>query len=245
MEGNLKITTGGVWGDDEVTYEHPSYGMISFNRVTNSGQQVLFGSPINRHYSSVRLRIHQGRRRHHLKHDRFSAAEMAPFVDVEMSAAQFAEAITNMNAGDGVPCTIRSVNGRMVEDPPLTPLEVEKIRQSFAEDMKDLGNMLARSIERADELLKKKSLTKQDKEEIIAELRLASSHFASNKKFAVDSFQEATEKIVTSAKVEIEATFQTMIRNAGINALTEGMEPPQLLLTEHPDNTGSGEPETK
>lgn len=248
-EGELKVTVGGYLGDEEVTYEHPSYGMVAFSRLHCSGKQVLFGSPLDRHYASVRLRVHYGRRRHHLKRDWFSTADHNPVVEIEMSAAQFAEAITNMNVGDGVPCTIRYAEGRMVPDPPENaPLEVEKIRQSFAEDMREIGEKLKRSIGRADELLKKKSLTKQDRDDIMAELRLAAEHFQSNQKFAVDSFQESTDKIVTAAKTEIDATFQSVVREAGLQKLREGLEPPKLLLTAAPgpeDPSDPVEPETE
>ncbi len=41
-------------------------------------------------------------------------------VEVEMSYTQFAEAITSLNIGDGIPVTITKVNGTFVEPCPYS-----------------------------------------------------------------------------------------------------------------------------
>lgn len=231
MNGDLKVIVEEGPGKDGVTtYEHPSYGMLQFSRINNSNRRTLFGSSLDHHYTTVRLRIAQGRRRHHLKRDWYSDAGRLPYIEVEMSAAQFAEAITNMNVGSGVPCTVVSRDAEMIPEPPKTvPVELQSIRDSHARDMEEVGRKLREAVGRADQILSKKNLTKKDREDIVAEIRRAADHFASNQSFAIHSFQEAADKVVSSAKVEVDAAIQSMIQNAGIKSLGEGAESPPLL----------------
>ena len=60
--------------EDEKHFEHESYGMLAFSRITgNSGR--LFGSSLPNQGTSIRLRIAQGMRRHALGQDWYSAEQ--------------------------------------------------------------------------------------------------------------------------------------------------------------------------
>src|SRR6185312_8767541 len=94
--------------------EHESYGVVGFNRVTgNPGS--LFGSSIN-HSNFIRLRISRAAREWHLSTYWYRDREQ--LIELDLSAAQFADLITSMNVGVGVPCTLRYVGtDRMAECP--------------------------------------------------------------------------------------------------------------------------------
>jgi len=123
-------------GDKELTERHESFGLVGFSRV--QGSTHLFGSHLERHHHFIVLRVHRAQVVHSsLGYDRHRTDGRVPIVEVEMSAAQFAEAITTMNVGEGVPCTIRSVEGCPMEPvPEAVVTENVKIRDGFAEKVK-------------------------------------------------------------------------------------------------------------
>lgn len=82
---------------------HPAYGMLSFSRRTG-GKQSLFGSSIE-HKDVIAMTLRHGEVDRQLNRDWYHGTEV--IAEVEMSYAQFAEAITSMNIGTGVPVTIR------------------------------------------------------------------------------------------------------------------------------------------
>lgn len=88
--------------DDRTILTHPAFGIINFTR-TNGGDPWLFGSAIENE-NKICLRISRGIEERTLSHD-FRYAKQR-IVEVEMSYSQFAECISSMNRGEGVPCTI-------------------------------------------------------------------------------------------------------------------------------------------
>ena len=117
--------------DDEFEREHPSYGILHIARTSGGGSAIrLFGSPLATHYGTIRLSISKGKWIHGHNHDRYYGMNK-DYVEVEMSAAQFADAITSLNLGSGTPCTIRYVQGVRVDSPPEHATEAEHIRDNF------------------------------------------------------------------------------------------------------------------
>lgn len=85
--------------------EHPSYGIIRIARSSVSGRgTALFGSSIM-HNNVIRLTITPGVMERDANEDRFFPKERMKdrLIEVEMSYTQFAEAITSLNMGQGVP----------------------------------------------------------------------------------------------------------------------------------------------
>lgn len=105
QEGDYTITEG-IHGD---TYHHPSFGMLSFSRA-HGGHSNLFGSSIQ-HRDTIHMVLKEGTVSRDLNEDwYFGGPEI---VEVEMSQSQFAELITSMNMGSGVPCTIKFIKGHL------------------------------------------------------------------------------------------------------------------------------------
>jgi len=140
-------------------------------------------------------------------------------VEVYISAAQFADMITSMNMGEGVPCTIKSVEGRRLEDPPDLETEAEKVQVDFKGGLQDLVGELVQAQQEIETILEKKSVNKADRAAIQAKFNRVLMQVRSNVPFVLESFQEATEKVVTQAKAEVEAFTTTRIMAAGIKAI--------------------------
>ncbi len=212
---------------DEKIFTHESYGIVSFNRITG-GSRRLFGSVLPGHSETIRFTVSRGERHHSLSRDWFFPRKN--LIEVELSPAQFAELITTMNMGAGVPCTIKYLDGKTVEEPPMTDIEQEEIRTGFGEEMKKLGNSLIELSNTVTEVISASRLSKQDREKILNGVAGLIQEVKSNLPFVETSFREATEKVVMAAKAEFEAFMVHSIARAGltalngktINALTDG-----------------------
>ena len=116
--------------DEVKRQKHPAYGLVQFSRQ-HGGSKKLFGSQI-RSDTTIALRIFEGEVQHELSYDRYSHAKNRPIIEVVLSAAQFAELLTTMNMGSGVPCTIEYRDGKDVPPIPETDkAEAQKIHEGF------------------------------------------------------------------------------------------------------------------
>jgi len=203
--------------DDEKLFEHESYAVVGLSRVSGAGR--LFGSPLSEHYGTVRLRIRPARRKHSLSHDWYHGHGQ-PLIEIELSAAQFSEFLMTANAGDGVPCTLRSVGSRTIEDPPAEhTTEVEEIRLGIKEQMAALGKKLGTFAAEVETALEAKTLTRESREKIRCSVWGFVQEMRSNMPFAIEQLQEAAEKTVTAAKAEADAWLTRTVRHAGLRAL--------------------------
>jgi hypothetical protein len=208
---------------------HPSYGLLQIHRVSGGARQ-LFGSSID-HGQSIMLRIARAESRRDLAHTWYYDYERV--IEVEMSPAQFAEAITSLNCGVGVPCTIRRHTGEDIPDPVVPSVRQQHVDE-FKAVMRELVDKLNAGTEQARELLQKKSLTKADREAILATLDQVYRSVGSNAPFIHSSFDEAMDKTVTEAKAEVDAFFTNAVTTLGLQAMASKLEalpsePPKLL----------------
>ena len=179
--------------DDEFEREHESYGILHISRMTSSGSGIrLFGSPLATHYGTIRLSISKGKWIHGLHHDRYYGMNK-DFIEVEMSAAQFADAITSLNLGSGAPCTIKYVGGERMAEPPNHATEAEHIRDGF-EGSLDKYKAKAHTYRKKIEELTSK-LSQKARDEIRIALDVMEQQLGSNVPFVVKQFQEATTRI--------------------------------------------------
>lgn len=212
--------------DDEFEREHESYGILHIARTSGGTSAIrLFGSPLATHYGTIRLTISKGKWLHGLHHDRYFGMNK-DFIEVEMSAAQFADAITSLNIGSGTPCTIRYVGGKRMEDPPDHATEAEHIRENFADSLGKYAAKAHTYRKKIEELTSK--LSAKAKDEIRIALDVMEQQLTSNVPFVVKQFQEATTRISTAAKAEVEAFVTGVVRAAGLQSIAEGRLPSLL-----------------
>lgn len=224
--------------------KHPSYGTVRFSRVSTSGKTRLFGSSMSKHMSTILLTVREAERSHDLSRDWIHGHK--EIVEVELSAAQFAELLTTMNVGSGVPCTIRyrSDIGE-IERPPDEEIEIDRVQTSFKDGLSDLRNWIKKQQEDLGELLDKRALNKEDKKKIKWILDKTMQEVESNWPFVVDQFNEATEKVVTAAKSEVDAFVTHVVQKTGLKQLEAMKEEQPVEIKKIEGVVNVKEPSTK
>jgi len=199
---------------------HPAYGLAAFHRVSGHPGN-LFGSSVDCD-QYVELEIKPAVESDD-EFDRHYYDSGIPYITIALSPAQFADLITNMNIGMGIPCTILDRDGKDVERIPddIRTNELDRQRENFKEKMKIRKEELYKSQDKIEEILSKPNLNKADKEELKRVLFRSIQDASSNIEFYMEQFQEATEGIVHEAKSEIDATVQHCVMSAGLKALGE------------------------
>lgn len=206
--------------DESKVKSHPSYGMVRVGRV-QGGHTRLFGSSITTHPGYIHLSVSPGKSEHQHGQDWFYA-EGKDLIEIRMSYAQFAEMIVSLNHGNGTPCTITRYNGEMIDPPPNEPIEAEKTKLSFKKKCKDLDDSLTEKYDIIKELMAKKNLTKKDRGEVLRHLFKISQEIRANMPFLLEQFEEATERVTTVAKAEVDGFMTAALQAAGMEAIASG-----------------------
>lgn len=200
---------------------HPSYGMLGFNHRYGS-ETALFGSSI-RHSGAVVMTLKHGEVDRHLNKDWYCGRGV--IAEVEMSYSQFAEAITSMGMGDGVPVTIRYTekDGHVKERPFVS--KQEQFEQEFSEHLEDIKNETQTIINEVAEIFDtKKAIGKGDRDLILKKLRHLAMQIGSNTEFIYEQFNEQMDKTVMEAKGEVESFCENKLKNIAYAALSENKE---------------------
>lgn len=199
---------------------HPSYALLSFSRSSRGGSGTnLFGSSI-KHNETIRMEVKPATIERSLNTDWYLPTGRE-YLEVEMSYSQFAEAITSMNMGSGVPVTLRYLEGKSIPDPSF-----ENKRQQFENEVKERMNILEGKLKKltsdSEELLvNKKSLNKGDRETILNQIKSLQQEIRANLPFIMNMFNEQMDKTVNEAKGEIEAFTQNKIHSLGLEKLED------------------------
>ena len=134
--------------DNEIREEHESYGMLQIHRQTCSPAINLYGSSIT-HSNLISLSITTGTKTRNLLNDWYSNGKT--IIEVIMSDTQFAEAITSLNMGNGVPVTLHRIQGKSI-----APCPEESKRQlfekEFEQDCRDVSNQLKEALKESESL---------------------------------------------------------------------------------------------
>lgn len=196
--------------------EHPSYGFAQMSRV-NGSRRNLFMSGVTSQ-NTVRLRIGRAKADSNYGQDKHYATT-DEIIEVEFSASQFAEFITTLNVGNGVPCTITHINREPTEDPPEDKLETEKVREHFKERMQEIGEKISRQQDEVEKILAKKTVGKTDRETIKGIYRTIKQEFYSNMPFALEQYDESADKLTAQAKAEVDAFISHAVNTLGLKEL--------------------------
>lgn len=212
-----------------ISYKHPSFGMLSFNR-THGGHSNLFGSSIQ-HNDTIHMVLREGVVTRGLNDDWYVGED--EILEVEMSQSQFAELITSMNVGTGTPCTIKYLRGKGR----INEADFINKRQQITNEFKECMNeRMSDAKEFYDEVkglfTTKKSIGKGDREMILRRLANVTQGMESSSKFIFDQFQNQIDKTITEAKGEIEAFAQNKINAIAQQVLVEQKE--DILKLENP-----------
>lgn len=201
----------------EEKLSHESFGQILFSR-TNGGNTNFYGSELSQdHYIS--MEVHHSEIHRELTQDRYYTKEQ--ILRLRMSSGQFAEMLTSMNRGSGVPCTIESVKGQRMQDLPMQESRKEFVHRKFEDRMKMFADTIRERQNKAKELVKKKTLSKDDMHQLQMHLEWLTVEVEINIPFFAKCFQETMDEVVFEAKTEVENAIQHKINVLGLDALHE------------------------
>lgn len=207
----------------DLIQNHESFGMLQISRVQCGGKQSLFGSSIL-HSNLIRMSLKEGKMERQFNNNSYYPGKT--LFTVDMSEKQFGELITSLNIGSGVPVTIKyKTVGEVVkcDEPPFINIK-EVHQQEFKAYTKNIYQNAQNLVREVGELLEnKKTLNKQDKQEIIGRLQKISNDIGFNMGFQLDMFTVQMENIVHEAKVEIKEMLQNDLESIKIKQIGDNL----------------------
>lgn len=202
--------------EKEKQMHHETYGTLSVCRA-QGGSHVLFGSSI-KHRTYLTISLNTAHISRELSND-FICPDRTLF-EIDMSPSQWAEFVSSIGVGGGVPCTIRFANGHQTEECPFISKR-EQFDNEFDDAVQHSIESIKESIKAAEGLLSKKSLTKKDRENLLQEIQNAYRAISETIPFVKRQFTEQMDKTVVEAKGEFEAWKDASIRSLGVKALQQ------------------------
>ena len=200
---------------DQTTEEHPSFVTVGFSRI--SGSKRFFGSSVTSS-SWIELKIHKAKLHHDLGRD-WIHGKLDSLIEVALSPAQFAELLTTINVGPGVPGTLNSFDGKGVEQPKEIKSETHRVKEHFAQVMKSRAAEMAVEAKEIQELLEKPVIGKADRKRLADLISKLTMQFSSSMPFYVDQFDEAAQRIAVQAKAEVDAFITHAVITTGLETL--------------------------
>lgn len=199
---------------------HESYGMISFSRTSSTDPTYLFGSDVT-HTHLIHLVVQLGgERTRDLNHDYYSAHGPIA-LDAYLSEAQFAQMVTSLNIGDGVPCTVCRVGEQRFSLPERTKPVIERFTAEaegyIAQAMQEISDArtAVQSIYDGDKKANKDTL-----KDLLFRLEVAQRNLTSNQAYLAKCAQERLEKMHAEAVAEFEAHVNASLTKRGLESMT-------------------------
>ena len=146
--------------------------------------------------------------------------------EADMSFSQFAELISSLNCGNGIPVTIRYTE-KDKEIPAIaeTVNKCKQFRQEMNEHFDEIFSSVKKEIKDVEALFQeKKNIGVRDREEILKKLYKIEAGLGSNLDFAGKQFDIMMEKSVVEAKGEIEAFMGNRIHSLAMEALKDSSD---------------------
>lgn len=212
---------------EQETYKHESFGQLTFSRIQCNPAENFYGSELPQsHYIQMTLTESEVSRdlskEWYFPHGKRLA-------QVRMTSGQFAELITSMNYGSGIPCTVEFIGGEKLERLPTQESRKEFVHRKFEDRMSGFAETIRERQSRAKELVKKKTLSKQDIHDLTHHIEWLTGEVERNIPYFAKCFQETMDEVVFEAKTEVENAIQHKISVLGITELHKQQKD---LLTE-------------
>lgn len=214
--------------DEKERYAHPSFGQISFSRVT--GHAYFYGSEL-RHDNYIEMKVNRSECDRDLTRDWYYEKERV--LVLRMTTNQFSEMITNMNAS-GIPCTLTNICGKEVEAYSHSENRKELVHRQFKERMDNFALTLKEKQELVKRLTAKKTLSAKDQKQLNWAMDWITQARTRNMPYFTECFQETMDRVVVEAKTEVDNAIQHKINVLGLQALHE-----ENKLFEHGKDAGN------
>ena len=220
------VKRAGSFADEEI-YTHPAYGQLEIVRTT--GYTELYDSEF-KHSHFITIRLYQSELHRNLARDWHMAGHRAPLAEINLSEAQWATFVSAVGTGGGVPCTIKSVDGR-----PMPRIPERRQEPIYKQEGETAINAAVRHLE----VLRDKvsdtasKLSKKDQAALLSDVRDAISKINSTLPFISKSFGEHMENVVEKAKAEVHGYVMGHLVRAGMEALSSPIEFAQTAIEDH------------
>lgn len=194
--------------------------LLSISRCT--GSVALFASDMD-HQHFISLKIKPATTHRSLARTWYMG-NLVPYVEIHLSASQFAEAITSLNVGSGVPCTMKHLNGR--DFPNVAPVdERPKFEAEGSQAMNDSISAIDEAISALDGL----KLSAKARAEVEGKMRSARRKLDDTMPFLVKQYHEHLDDADQKSKTEIAAYIDHAIHQYGAEALAANKVEPKAL----------------
>lgn len=203
-------------------YEKDYMGVITWGRLQCGAPQPMFGSEIKTD-SPVYIRISQASVSNWggTPTDKHIHGKNPAIVEVEMTPIQWAEFLTAGHVDDGVPCTITSLNGKLI-----SPVEMENIAYEYGQHIDEKFNDFRDGIKRFEDEIEQtlesgKSMGKTQMKELLHHMKCFRENTPANIRYAHDRFREDMANIVAKAKAEVNAYAELRLGDYGVKCLMD------------------------
>lgn len=221
---------------DKDKEQAPYMAVVGAYRTSTGGGGVPMFDSETRHQHIITLRIRTASRRRDLSRDWIHGEE--ELIEVAMTEAQWAQFVSSLNMGDGVPCTMtyragdhpdRPLPSGSIPGPTLPDNKVDQFHDEMLERME-------KAIKKLNALKEAPGINAKRKKEI----ELILQELDSNMGFVADQFSEHMEHYVSKAKTEVEAYMMAAIHRAGLSALLGKEGTPKIEDHSKEDDDGDG-----
>lgn len=197
--------------------KHESFWKISFNRTTGGWYRFYWSELQQDNFITMSVSTAETHKNltseYHYPNDQL--------IQIRMTSGQFSELITSLNTWSWVPCTIERFNWKWVESLPEIENKKEFVHRKFWDRMKEFSKRIESNKNQAIEIIKKKTLSKDDISKLITNLDFLEQEITQNIPFFTKQFQEVTDEVVYEAKLEVENAIQHRISVLWLEALHE------------------------
>jgi len=187
---------------DGVVREHPAFGCVEVVRQTG-GRDAMFRSGLAVS-TSIMVRVYEAEEVRRLQSSTHYAR--SPIVQFSMTELQWAQFVSAIGSGGGVPCTLEyRQTGDMVQVPAIEDRTAAEDRaQHIAETAERQLAHLREAMAIVDRLAAPGTkVSKADLAEVQSKLRSGVTHAPSNFKFAANMVTEHLNEVVHEAKAEL------------------------------------------
>ena len=203
---------------EEERYEHPSYGQIEFSRTSSNVGNEFYGSELKQG-NYITMTVSESEHNKSLSNDFYYPKKR--ILQLRMTSNQFSELITSMNMGSGVPCTLQFVDGKTVEPIVKSESQKEFVHRKMKNRLTEFADKLSEGQKRSQELVKKKTLSKDNQYELKHLIDSMSMEIKENLPFFMNIFQETMDDVVLDAKKEVENAIMHKVNVLGLEKLQE------------------------
>ena len=211
-------------GDTTIHSEHPAMAVVVVSRPSTTGTR-LFGSEIaHQHFISVEVKRATMDRR--MNRDWVHSEES--IVEFSLSMAQWAQMVASVGMGEGTKVTLTRAPEAGTPISRVPPIESDSIRDVFTREIGETAESASRDVKRVQDMIQEflkpgaKKPGKADLEAMHSTLLYAGTHFESNMRCVMNSFQRAMEETTEAAKAEVEMFVSGVAQRAGLESLRNG-----------------------